>query len=391
MAKQVVKEEINLARDWLLSSGIQNSSGERQGGFNSWYDFKEKAYSYVYSEITGYGITSLLYMEKKFNDNSCLDKAVSAADWLMKKALHPCGGVKARDYYQTMEDSEHYSFDSENIYTFDNGMVLYGMVNLYKETGDKQYLDFSVRIGKFLTEEMMKEDGLFYAIYDAKNNEKDDIAWKWSSQSGSYHCKLTLGFTDLYEVTQNEVYKKAVFDISNASLSFQMDEGRFVTSRADGSTHLHPHSYSAEGLVYAGVYFGENSFINSALKAVKWALDNQAEDGGIPKKFNGKEFISYYRSDVLAQVLRLGTILYSLGKLDESYVPKLRNLREKLILSQHIKNDSQDGGFIYGTTLDGKYRDHVNSWCTMFALQALIMYDEVFEKGEKSLGLECFV
>ncbi|MFC1570705.1 glycoside hydrolase family 88 protein [Candidatus Omnitrophota bacterium] len=181
---------IKSAKEWLLNSGIQNNEGARSGGFNSWYDMDERGYSYVYSEITGYGITTLLYLSKRLDDKECLEKAVNAAQWLMSKAWHSCGGVKTRDYYWDMKGTDHYSFDNQNIYAFDNGMVFYGMTNLYRKTEKKEYLEFASQIADFLLKDMMTRDGLFYAVFDGKTGEKVDELWKWSSQSGSYHAKL---------------------------------------------------------------------------------------------------------------------------------------------------------------------------------------------------------
>jgi len=379
-----------LANMWLLKSGIQNAGGPGKGGFNSWFDLARKDYSYIYSEITGYGITSLLYLSRYFGEEFYLDKAVSAYEWLATSALDDSGGVRTRDYYHDMENSGRYSFDSGNIYAFDNGMVLYGVVNLYKRTGDSRHLAFARTLADFLVKNMVKDDGSFYAVYNSLTGEKTDKPGKWSTQTGSYHAKLALGFGDLFGVTGDLQYERVVKDLLRHSLRYQEASGRFVTDRADNSTHLHPHLYSAEGLLYAGISSGEKDFVSSAAKAVKWALDSAREDGGVPKKFDGKDFSPFYRSDILAQALRLGSWLYGLDMLGEEYAPALKKLRRKLVSFQYRGSGSQDGGFYYGYGLDGAKKEHLNSWCTMFAVQALMMYDEnVVKRSGKTV--ECFV
>ena len=386
----VISTEPIRANLWLLNSGIQNENGNSRGGFNSWFDLIQQNYSYVYSEITGYGVTSLLYLSKYFGEEFYIDKAIAAYKWLKDKALDESGGIRTRDYFVDMDDASHYSFDSNNLYAFDNGMVLYGIVNLYKKTKNERILLFAVQIADFLIDNMKKDDGMFYAVYNSETGKKTDIADKWSTQSGSYHAKLALGFTDLYEITNNKAYKDAALGVCNASLDFQDDSGRFITNRADNSTHLHPHSYSAEGLLYTGDRFGRTDFIESAKRAVKWSLSLINQDGGIPKKFSGTEFINFYRSDILAQTLRLGSLFFSLGELGEEEIISLEKLRRCLVKFQYKSEDRQDGGFYYGYTLDGSKKDHLNSWCTMFALQGLIMYDEnIIKRNTKNL--ECFV
>ena len=59
-----INRNINLALKWLVKSGIQNNNKNNlseYGAFNAWYDTKTKKYSYLYSEITGYLITSMVF------------------------------------------------------------------------------------------------------------------------------------------------------------------------------------------------------------------------------------------------------------------------------------------------------------------------------------------
>lgn len=370
-----MNSEITLAKEWLLNSGIQDLEGPERGGFNSWFDLDSSRYSYVYPEITGYGITTLLFLNGLFGGNFA-ERARLAAKWLEKKALHPCGGVR------TGKD--------ENIYAFDNGMVLYGLVNLYKTGGDERHLEFAEKIASFLLNDMKKADGLFYAVYNPGTGKKEDSGRKWSSRSGSYHAKLALGFTDLYDATKDKVYKDTALTLCERCLTFQEPSGRFITSRIDNSTHLYPHAYSAEGLLYAGMYFGRDDFISASEKAVRWALESQCRDGSIPKMFDGERFIAYYRTDILAQILRLGIVLQAMGRLG-GYSHALRKLKNRLLTFQYLGDDSQKGGFYYGFTLDGERKKHINSWCSMFALQALIMYEKLREENKDITRLECFI
>jgi len=49
----------------------------------------------------------------------------------------------------------------------------------------------------------------------------------------------------------------------------------------------------------------------------------------------------------------------------------------------------QMGSFYYGYTLNGEKKDHLNSWCTMFSIQVLMMYGENIAKKNTEMG--CFV
>jgi len=380
-----MNNSILLTKKWLLSSGIQNIGKEQKanGGFNSWYDVDKKNYCYIYSEITGYGISTLLFLDKYLKDNLFLHRAEAAADWIINIAMHKSGGVKTRYYLYKAEGQEKYSFDSEILYTFDTGMVLNGMVNLFKVVKDKKYLDACVNMADFLMDKMLKDDNSFYAYLDTKQDSLVDVEDKWSTQSGSYHAKLAIGFVDLYYAANDEKYKEVAIKICEHALAFQTEEGRFVTSRDTGNTHIHPHCYSAEGLFYTGVKFGVSKYVESAKKAILWVLDNQLESGGVSPLYVKSEnkFVENERTDTLAQVLRLGSLLIKYGFLDIKYIDALEKLKNRLLQFQE-KDGLQAGGFKYGFEENGKKLDHLNSWCTMFVIQALLLYDRINVKSE---------
>ena len=76
-----------------------------------------------------------------------------------------------------------------------------------------------------------------------------------------------------------------------------------------------------------------------------------------------------FRVDILAQALRVGSIL-----LQHQRAVDLKNSLEKLktkLLSFQIAGGSQQGGFWYGQEQNGTIHYHINSWVTMFAVQAL--------------------
>ncbi len=362
------------AADWILNSGIQNLKGDQKGGFNSWYDLEQKKYEFLYSEITGYAITMLLYLNKISPNKVFVDRGKLAADWLLSKAIHPVGGVRTRHYYDLENAHPGYSFESEILYAFDNGIVAFGLANLYDETKEKKYLDAAEGIMQFLMRKMQKPNGEFYASYDAKSENLGDDDSKWSTQSGSYHAKISLPLVKLFELTRKQEYKDSAIKVCEASLKVQEKDGRFVTYRTEKDTHIHPHCYSAEGLLYAGIKLDKPKFIESAARAADWVLQNLNDDGSILCLYSNhrKGFVTYERSDTLAQTLRLASILAARNMLKTKISSKKLSERVGFF---HKKDGIQKGGFYYGWQ-EGKYLAYLNSWCTMFALQALQEYDD---------------
>ena len=365
-----MNNEMSLAANWILNSSIQDENG----GFHVWYDPDKKIYEFLYSEITGYAITSLIFIKTLIKEDSSLTKAKKAARWLLNDANSHSGGFKTRKYKDNKGNLK-YSFEAGWVYAFDSGMILCGLMNLWKVTNEERYLSASIKVGNFLTDKMQKEDGSFFSYYVPSEDKRYDLEEKWSTQSGSYHAKIALGLIKLGRATGNDKYIDCAKKACLNAISYY-SEGRFITNRKDKSTHLHPHCYTIEGLLYAGEYLNRRDFVDYAKNATKWALSLQEEDGGIPFMFleEGKS-INYQRSDVLAQVLRLGSICQEKELIEKECKDKLRKLKNRLCKFQNILNREQIGAFSFGYDFNGKKQNHLNSWCTMFALQALAYYE----------------
>ncbi|MFC1808427.1 hypothetical protein ACFL0T_08720 [Candidatus Omnitrophota bacterium] len=361
--------------DWIKESGIQSKSG----GFYAWHDLNEKKYSYIYPEITGYGITTLLYLYSISRDKILLKNAKRAGTWIIKKALHPCGGVRTRLFENDKEANELYSFSGEKIFSFDTGMVLYGMVNLYKITNDKNFLKASERMAQFLVGKMQTGDGSLHAIYDSKKHLYLNSYDKWSTQPGGFHAKAAMGLCDLFHITLKQEYKDAAIRLCEFALTTQGPSGRFITCKQTKTTNLHPHCYTAEGLVYTGSAFGIDVFIKSAQSATKWAFKNISSEG-IDELYDPSidSFNGFQRCDVIAQLLRLGIIFSLQDKID---------FLSKLLKSYQYfwREKKQNGGFLYSKT-----GADINSWCSMFALQAMVLADSQ-SKGVHSKKIDLFI
>jgi|SRR3989344_3049852 len=359
-----MSKNIDLAKNWLINSGIQNLEGEHKGAFNSWFDINTKKYPYAYSEITGYGITTLLFMYQLNKENVFLERAKMAADWIMNKATHKSGGILTRYFYEETEFMG--SFENEEIFLFDCGMVLNGMVSLYDTTKDKKYLIFCKRLADFILNKQ-KPDGGFYAVYNGKNNSLIDNGEKWSTQSGALHNKLAIGLLKLHQITKEEKYKESAINACENNKKFFKNDGRVVNFSKTGNSLFHPHCYAIEGLYAAGNYLNNKEYLELAKKATKYLFTIQKENGGIPQMFKDGKLVEFERSDILGQTLRAG-ILFSIEKI------KLEKLKNRLFEFQNLEGE-QKGGFKYGFDDSGKKYDHLNSWCTMFALQAMILLE----------------
>ncbi|MBI3252149.1 MAG: hypothetical protein HYZ52_02360 [Candidatus Omnitrophica bacterium] len=377
-------------RSWLLNSGIQNLSRDRRahGGFSAWYELDSDLYPFLYSEITGYAITTLVYLHTLKKDPLLVERAEQAAEWLGRCARLPRGGVRTRYYLVPHYETPNYSFDRGRVYTFDTAIVGYGLLQLHKVTRKRLYLKWAREMTDFILFKMARPDGLFHPYYDSRTNRPGEDFEKWSDQAGSFHAKVALLFIDLWRQTGESHLKDAAGRLLRACLKLQKASGRFVTNLEDDSTHLHPHCYTLEGLVYAYHHLGHHELAAPLRRGMAWLLKAVGDDGSISTFYKNRRFDFHERSDIVAQALRIGSLLYGLNVYRTPGLSSvLERIRRHLELFIYRRPSGQKGGVLYGAATDGLVRMHLNAWCGMFAIQSIVMH-ESFVGRKRKVSLE---
>ena len=386
-------DPVLLASRWLTGSGIQHKGSDPalRGGVSAWYEIDEKIYPFLYSEITGYALTTFLYLHRIYPQSKFLKSAQAASDWLIQNALHADGGVKTRFYLVKHYVSPNYCFHHGRIYSFDTAMVGYGLLQYFKESREEKALRAVEKILGFLTERMKKKDGMFYPYFDSKTKKCGEDLQKWSDQEGTFHGKLALLLVDTYRLLKISSYRREAVTLLERCLGEQQKDGRFITGKKDKSTHLHPHAYTLEGLVYAGIHLKRMDFLEGAFKGFLWMLRGVSADGSVSSIYIDGSFSHHERSDIVAQTLRIGSILYAVRpKRMRPYLEILEKIKQHLLLFQVTSAKPQNGGFVYGSATDGLMRVHLNAWSTMFSLQAIWMHEN-WVCRRKKMSLECLI
>ncbi|MDP3791505.1 MAG: glycoside hydrolase family 76 protein [Candidatus Omnitrophota bacterium] len=360
VAELRLEDRIDLAAGWFLNSGIQSE----EGGFYAWQDLKDKSHPYIYSEITGYALTLMSFLYTVTKNELFIKKARHAAQWILQDALDASGAVLTRKYLKDVV--EHYSFERGNIYSFDCAMVAFGMLKLHKITGEKDYLACAEKTIKFLNNRMAKDIGLYYPVFDTKKDNAYESPEKWSTQSGSFHSKLALCLCELASVKKDNTYNEMAAKLIDSSIKNFYKDKRFITGMPEGTSHLHPYSYTLEGMLYYSYKLKTDKYKDVMRDAFGWLARFQQENGGFPTRISGSGAIdiAHQRCDIQAQVLRLSHFIRSGSDNNK--------LLERLLSFQNVEQGSR-GGFIYGSDQDGARQNHSNSWCSMFALQALYL------------------
>jgi hypothetical protein len=226
----------------------------------------------------------------------------------------------------------------------------------------------------------LEKDGTIKPFRRADSQNFDESTDVWYKQKGCFHIKNAMTFCQLYEILKEKIFLEYAEKICNTYLIYQGNDGSILLHKNGKTINLHTMCYAMEGLLYTFSANKNDSYLQSCVKAVNWCKSKIESDGGIELWFN-----SEFRAKASYPVAQLIRIMLLLDKLTQNneYQNSVRKLYSFLLRYQakHEKIQ-QNGGFyeeFYKTLLGWKIRQKLNSWGSMFALQALYWYDN-FDK-----------
>jgi len=368
-----LSSQFEKVKNWLLNSGlvISNIKNENCGGVHSFYDEQKKEYAFLYPEITGYYLSTLCFLYNKENNEQYKHLAKNSADWLID-LFNKYGGI--------VQGVNHDKTRQKTVYSFDTAICAKGLIDFYSVTKDSKFLDYGKKMCHWLIESALENDGTIKPVKDLEKNEFIQSTDVWYKQKGCLHIKATIPIASLYKITKETKLLDAITSICNAYRYFQKPDGSFSLHKNSNIINLHALCYALEGLVYGYHITKNEEFLSSCLSAVDWCSKHIENDGSINLWFNSK--YNAKSSYSIAQLLR---ILILLDKIQntKNFMPQAQKLRNYLISFQASNpNKKIDGGFYeenYKSIFGWKKRLRINSWASMFSLQALYWYDN-YEK-----------
>lgn len=347
------------AGNWFLSSGIQESNG----GVARYYFSDRKCNAPLTTEITAYYASALACLSKQDSDTRYLDAAIAAASYL----------VSAWDADISAMPFECAANGSRYSYFFDNGIIVRGLLAIWRECGKEEFLSTAIKVG----DSMMRDfaDGThFTPILELPH--KTALAHqeaRWSRSPGCYQLKSALAWYELWEVTHDQRYLDRYRQLLQASLASHTS---FLPGPVDELAvmdRLHAYSYFLEGL----------------LPVIDEPASQEAMAAGMDRALGFVEKLSprFLRSDVVAQLFRARLFADQHGvlPLDEAAAQN-----EVLILKSFQSNDDDPclrGGFCFGQK-SGEALPFMNPVSTAFCYQALEMWDR---RGQGPLDWHCLV
>lgn len=372
---------INDLQNWLLNSDIRIKNGDYSGGFYGWKNMIEvndiNKFPFIYNEVTGYSFSSFSHIYSEFKNSQCLIAMKESLEYI-KKNLNENNLLNTGK--RTNKDFKEKGEIENQIYLFDNGIIMSGLINYYKVIKDQEICNIAKEMGDSLIKYFFNGYNISNALLDVDLLPIDYGLEKWSTKIGSYHAKVGIGFNDLYNITRNKKYLIICKNICDFAVGLQNYDGSFLNNPGKfNNIFLHPHLYACEGLTYVGYAQKNKEWLISGLKGIEWTLSKLTTNGGVPRS----NIDNTDQADCTSQLLRLLLLYYKdlnkYLKIPNENIDNAINLLYNRIIDFFIESE----GAI-------KYTNHSNfvcTWCTMFVLQALIL---LYKKSNQETNLTEF-
>ncbi|MBI3679462.1 MAG: hypothetical protein HY235_03615 [Acidobacteria bacterium] len=357
-----IPRSLPLAGQWLLHSGIQ----ENHGGLARYYHAELGRNHRVSTEITGYAISAFCELHRLTAEPAFLQAAESAGRflenvWIPERELVPF------EWPETARPEEN------RAYFFDSGIVVRGLVTLFRACRDKRFLDLAIACGRGMARRF-EHDNNWAPILQLPSAEPVPYGASWSNNPGCYQLKSALGWRELFAETGDRDFERFYETAVARALG---SEPAFLPGTPDRTRvmdRLHAYCYFLEGLLPVADRPACAAVLSSGIEKTGCLLRDIAPE--------------FARSDVYAQLLRIRLYADRLGvaALDEKAAAEEA---EAIPSFQQRSSDRRvDGGFAFGKR-NGERMPFVNPVSTVFCWQALEQWrawrDGDFQAGWRAL------
>jgi len=351
-SRTVLNDAVEAAGRWFLQSGIQ----EPGGGVARYHLADLDQNLPVSTEITGYSISALCYLHSRIpGDGAYLEAAIRAARFLTGEAWSD----EAKVWPFELPDPSRETL----AYFFDTGIIVRGLLALWRATGDREWLDAAIEGGLSLDRFRSAEDGVtMHPIVRVPSLEPLAYEPRWSRGPGCYQLKSAMALLDLGETLPDRV---EFLDKFEEALQQAMDTAdAFLPAETASQTmdRLHAFSYFLEALTRVA----DRPIIGIVLEVGIARVSVYLRE--IRDQFE--------RSDVNAQLLRVRLLAAQAGAVQLNLEEAAEEV-ERILTFQ----SPEHGGFVFGSR-DGARILHSNPVSTAFCLQALAMWSD-FQAGTR--------
>lgn len=391
------RARVDLALNWLARSDVHGVDGHpiARGGINQGYNWRRRSYPYVYSEITGYAVSTFVNAYRWTGDEHYVTLARDSADFLLgvqglAEGCEVLGAIPQGLSLPGLELQRQY-------HSFDAAMCLQGLLDLDAIEPAPELRKSAQAIANWLLERMQRDDGTFLSMYDAETDEWHHAGGNFFDDGGCLHAKHAIGLMKLGRAFGDGRYTAAAERVCDWVLGLQDDDGAFRATEWLPQVVSHPHCYATEGLLFVHYTSGVMRYLEAARRAGIWLLTAQNRDGSINIAYKrrwwrmGRRIIEVLRprrvTDATAQAIRIWLTLYYLDG-DQQFLEACHRAADFLRKMQCVSSPDRNavGGFYFWPGHPTMF-----TWCTMFALHALYALENVDrEEGHRHMMEELF-
>jgi uncharacterized protein YyaL (SSP411 family) len=325
---------------WYLESPIYGD-----GAYFSHYSSNSRGP--IYPEITAYAISLSCMLYKKRQDQRFLSRAIDCAEYMMRISRN--GGIP--------------SLSDNLLYTFDTGIYISSMFDLYALTQNAAYLEEAKKSLNWL--DSMWNGGLSAVDKIPKNKA-------WYHLSSAHLLKLVIPLLKASTCLKDQKYENRALQLLGRYGHLQKEDGWFIVNETASEVMTHPHCYATEGVLYAYHVLQKKELLDSAKRASDWLCRMQNLDGSFYRRYDvdrtGKPTVGQEKlktSDVTAQATRIWKLLGTNQEgIDRAY--------------EYLNGELKGNGLrlFKSTSVSGRllsWRRAIYSWPTFFYLHSLTL------------------
>ena len=249
----------------------------------------------------------------------------------------------------------------------DCSIVVRALVHLWSATNDQAYLECAERCGLALHSRMATVDGAFFPIYDLEADRAYAETGSWSVEMEVPQLKAGLALLELHKATglgefehDAAALRKWCLKRHESFLPGEVDDAKVID-------RLHAYCYFLEGLLPSVALDADSGrVLQFGVLRVENFLDEFGAD--------------FQRCDVMAQILRLRLYADKFGLMELDYKRAEEEAAAVAECQIQSADPKTDGGFTL-TRRRGKCEPSLDTTATVFALQALEMWDQADDGG----------
>ena len=304
------------------------------------------------TEITGYAVSAFVYLHAVTRDARYLDRALSGARFLTR-AWDPAS--------QTMPFE---IAPAAFTYFFDCGIIVRGLLAVWRATGEREFLDAAVATGQSMARDFLSPAGDFHPILALPSRTplpRDPL--RWSRTATCYQLKSAMAWWDLFEATGDTGFIEPYERVLASSLRTYADFLPGHAERPKVMDRLHAFCYFLEGLLPRATEARCAAAVRDGIGRAAWHLRDIASE--------------FERSDVYAQLLRIRLYADWLGvvPLDRPAAEfEAAQLAAFQVADSDPRSTRMNGGYWFGRKR-AEPLPFINPVSAAFATQALELWE----------------